>query len=53
MDVQKVFGAAKPVVGMLHVPALPGSPGNAMPFDEIWAWVLRDAGALPRAASTA
>ena len=46
MDVQKLFGAAKPVIGMLHVPALPGSPANALTFEEVRAWVLEDAGAL-------
>lgn len=46
MDVQKLFGAAKPVIGMLHVPALPGSPANALTFDEIRRWVLEDAEAL-------
>jgi uncharacterized protein len=41
-----VFKTAKPVIGMLHVPALPGSPQNKMAFDAILDWVLRDAKAL-------
>jgi hypothetical protein len=31
---------------MLHVPALPGSPANTLPFESIREWVLRDAAAL-------
>ncbi len=46
MDVQKLFGAAKPVIGMIHVPALPGSPANALAFDEIRRRALADAEAL-------
>src|SRR5690242_1862381 len=37
---------SKPVIGMLHVPALPGSPRNTLGFDAIVDWVLRDARAL-------
>ena len=43
---------SKPVVGMLHLPALPGSPlygGSITPIREA---MLRDAGFSPRAAST-
>jgi membrane complex biogenesis BtpA family protein len=36
----------KPVIGMLHVPALPGSPQNKLGFDALVDWVLRDAKAL-------
>lgn len=39
-------GKRKPVIGMLHVPALPGSPRNTLGFDAIVDWVLRDASAL-------
>jgi uncharacterized protein len=42
----EVFERDKPMVGMLHVPALPGSPRNAMTFDAIRDFVLRDAAAL-------
>lgn len=38
--------AAKPLVGMLHLPALPGSPRHALPMDQIERAVLRDAHAL-------
>lgn len=41
-----MFRSVKPVVGMLHVPALPGSPRCSMNFDEIRAFVLADAAAL-------
>ena len=37
---------SKPVIGMLHVPALPGSPQNKFGFDAIVDGVLRDASAL-------
>ena len=42
----KLFGRDKPVIGMLHVPALPGSPGASQEFSAIRDWVLRDAEAL-------
>src|SRR5262245_22263241 len=34
------------IIGVLHVPALPGSPRNELRFNEIIDWVLKDAGAL-------
>jgi uncharacterized protein len=34
------------IIGVLHVPALPGSPRNQLAFDTIIDWVLKDAGAL-------
>jgi membrane complex biogenesis BtpA family protein len=39
-------GINVPVIGMLHVPSLPGSPGFRGDFEEIRRFVLRDAGAL-------
>jgi membrane complex biogenesis BtpA family protein len=41
-----VFNTAKPVIGMLHVPALPGSPQNRLEFDAIIDWIMTDAEAL-------
>jgi len=41
-----MFKTSKPVIGMLHVPALPGSPQNHLSFDAIVDWVLNDAAAL-------
>jgi membrane complex biogenesis BtpA family protein len=41
-----IFPARKPIIGMLHVPALPGSPRNRLRFDQIRDWVVRDADAL-------
>ena len=38
--------ADKPVIGVLHAPALPGSPQNTLDFDAILKWVLTDADAL-------
>src|SRR5262245_35004850 len=35
-----------PVIGMLHVPALPGSPRHTLPFTAIVDWVLKDASAM-------
>lgn len=40
------FCARKPIIGMLHVPALPGSPANTLDFALVREWVLRDASAL-------
>ncbi len=39
-------GARKPVIGMLHAPALPGSPGYSGDLDALRAFVLADAEAL-------
>jgi membrane complex biogenesis BtpA family protein len=36
------------IIGVLHVPALPGSPRNALDLDAIVEWVLKDASALAR-----
>src|SRR4051812_34562229 len=41
-----MFGTDKPVIGMIHVPALPGSPQNKLGLEEISDWVLRDAETL-------
>jgi membrane complex biogenesis BtpA family protein len=46
MKLADIFDTAKPVIGMLHVPALPGSPHNSLDFDAIVNWVLTDAEAL-------
>src|SRR5262245_22264078 len=34
------------IIGMLHVPALPGSPQSRLKFSAILTWVLKDADAL-------
>src|SRR3954468_24358076 len=41
-----VFRTAKAVIGMLHVPALPGAPRGSLPFEEIRQFVLAEAAAL-------
>ena len=41
-----MFSAKKPVIGMLHMPPLPGSPQNRLEFDAIIDWVMTDAEAL-------
>jgi membrane complex biogenesis BtpA family protein len=46
MQLNEIFGVAKPVIGMLHVPALAGSPQNSRGFDAIMEWVLADARTL-------
>lgn len=45
---QRLFGTPKPVVGMLHLPPLPGSPGGSSTFEEVGGWLLRDVEALER-----
>src|SRR5688500_4844087 len=40
------FTAAKPVVGMLHAPPLPGSPGYGGAWQSVIDFVLRDAESL-------
>src|SRR5947209_4747086 len=37
---------AKPIIGMLHLPPLPGTPRYALPIAQILEHVLRDADAL-------
>jgi uncharacterized protein len=34
------------IIGVLHVPALPGSPRNQLAFNDVVDWVLKDAQAL-------
>ena len=46
MKLDTLFGIPNPVIGMLHAPALPGSPQNTLSFEEIIGWVLEDADAL-------
>jgi membrane complex biogenesis BtpA family protein len=41
-----VFSQKKPVIGMLHVPPLPGSPQSKFQFDAIIDWIMTDAEAL-------
>ncbi|MBV8810581.1 MAG: hypothetical protein JO033_18080, partial [Acidobacteriaceae bacterium] len=41
-----VLRAGKAVVGMIHVPALPGAPRCSMNLDEIRRFVLTDSAAL-------
>lgn len=41
-----MFGRQNFVIGMLHAPALPGSPGSKLSIAELKQWVLRDAEAL-------
>jgi predicted TIM-barrel enzyme len=40
IELESVFRSSKPVLGMLHVPALPGSPKNTLGLNEILDWVL-------------
>lgn len=40
---RRLFSRARSLVGMLHLPALPGSPGSALCVDEIAAHCLREA----------
>ena len=43
MKMRPVFRSAKPVLGMLHVPPLPGSPDHRLSLDAIVEWVVNDA----------
>jgi uncharacterized protein len=49
VELKSLFGTDRPLIGMLHVPALPGAPLNQQPFSAIRDWVLADAGALAEA----
>lgn len=49
MRLKDLFPVPKPVIGMLHAPALPGSPRNASEFGAIIEWVLKDAHVLAAA----
>jgi membrane complex biogenesis BtpA family protein len=40
------FDSKKPVIGMLHLPALPGSPQSKLVRSDILDWVLQDATSL-------
>lgn len=46
MDLAGLFHTSKAVIGMLHLPALPGSPRHALSLAAIREHVLRDAAAL-------
>ncbi len=46
MPLLDIFKSAQPVIGMLHIPALPGSPRNTISLDVIIDRVLADAEAL-------
>ena len=46
INLERVFGTRHPVIGMLHLPALPGSPGDTLDLDRIRERVIRDAEAL-------
>ena len=41
--VRKIFGSLRPVIGMIHVGALPGTPASSRGLREIEARALRDA----------
>ena len=43
---QSCFSVSRPVIGMLHLPALPGSPGFGGDVDAIRGRLLTDAEAL-------
>ncbi|MFM8312765.1 MAG: BtpA/SgcQ family protein [Deltaproteobacteria bacterium] len=41
-----MLNKVKPIIGMLHSPALPGSPSFSKSLEEIRAFVLKDAESL-------
>ena len=46
MTFREFWGDKKPVIGMVHLKALPGSPRAALPLEQIYNLALRDAEAL-------
>lgn len=46
MTFHEFWGDKKPVIGMVHLKALPGSPRAALPLEQIYDLALRDAEAL-------
>lgn len=46
MGAHEAFGTRYPVIGVLHLPPLPGSPANELDLDGIADHAMRDAGAL-------
>jgi hypothetical protein len=40
---RRLFSRAQPLIGMLHLPALPGSPGSRLGIDEVTAHCVREA----------
>jgi len=46
IDLRTITAAARPIIGMLHAPALPGAPHWKLPFQQIVDRVLEDAWAL-------
>jgi membrane complex biogenesis BtpA family protein len=40
---------SKPIIGMIHLPALPGAPRNDLTMDELLAFATEEAGKLERA----
>lgn len=46
MKLNQIFKMDNPVIGALHLPALPGSPENQQSLSQIHGWLLRDAEAL-------
>lgn len=41
--------ASKPLIGMIHLPALPGAPRSGLSMDELVEWALDEAAKLERA----
>lgn len=46
MKLDQLFNVNQPVIGVLHLPALPGSPENQCDLSSIREWLRRDAEAL-------
>jgi membrane complex biogenesis BtpA family protein len=46
MRIDDLFSAPLAVIGVVHLPPLPGAPGCMQPMPKIEAWVLRDTEAL-------
>ena len=39
----RLFNSPKPIIGMIHVQALPGTPANRLPLDKIIAAAVNEA----------
>jgi len=42
-SLEELFGVKKPIIGMIHLPPLPGSPAYEGSIDQIIDFALRDA----------
>ncbi len=46
IEFEQLFHITKPIIGMIHLPALPGSPNHSLSLDDILSYALADAQSL-------